>query len=188
MLCGSSQTGRDWTRRGLADGLPVELEEGAAVAAGRPGGGGHAGERADAGAAGEAEEDRLGLVVAGVAEEDGGGAVAFGGGVQRGVAGVAGGGLGAALASDVHGDGLDGVEVHGGEPGDDLGGAETGSRLEVVVDGDAAGPDGEFAGLEREGGGERHGVGAAGAGDEHEGVSGRAGSAARGLPAAPASA
>lgn len=123
-----------------------------------------------------------------MAEQDGGGAVAFGGGVQRGVAGVAGGGLGAALASDVHGDGLDGVEVHGGEPGDDLGGAETGSRLEVVVDGDAAGPDGEFAGLERERGGERHGVGAAGAGDEHEGVSGRSGSAVRGLPAAPASA
>ncbi len=93
---------------GLAGGLPVELEEGAAVAAGRSGGGGHAGERADAGAAGEAEEDGFGLVVAGVAEQDGGGAVAFGGGVQRGVAGVAGGGFGAALASDVHGDGLDG--------------------------------------------------------------------------------
>ncbi|CAM5710979.1 hypothetical protein SCALM49S_10072 [Streptomyces californicus] len=77
--------------------------------------------------------------------------MAFGGGVQGGVPGVAGGGFGAALASDVHGDGLDGVEVHGGEPGDDLGGAEGGALLEVVVDGDAAGPDAELAGLEGEG-------------------------------------
>lgn len=47
--------------------------------------------------------------------------------------------------------------------------AGVGAVLESVVDGDAAGAHGELAGLEGEGGGERHGVGAAGAGDEHEG-------------------
>ncbi len=91
------------------------LEEGAAVAAVGPRDRGHAGQRADAGAAGEAEQHGLGLVVAGVAEQDGGGAVAVGGVVQGGVAGVAGGGLGAAVAADGHGDGLDRVEAERGQ-------------------------------------------------------------------------
>ena len=51
---------------------------------------------------------------------------------------------------------------------DDLGGAQVGAGLQTVVDGDAAGADAELGGLEGEGGGERHGVGAAGARDEHE--------------------
>lgn len=105
-----------------------------------------------------------------MAEQDGGGAVAFGRRVQCGVAGVAGGGLGPAVVADPHRDGLDRVEVHGGEAVDDLGGPGVGAVLEAVVDGDAAGPDGEFAGLEGEGGGERHGIGATGACHQHQGI------------------
>ena len=108
------------------------------------------------------------MVVAGVAEQHGGGAEPVGGLVQGPVAGVAGGGLGSAFAADAHGDGLDRVEAERGQAGDDLGGAQVGAGLEAVVDGDAAGPDAELGGLEGEGGGERHGVGAAGAGDEDE--------------------
>ncbi|GAA2584804.1 hypothetical protein Stube_28200 [Streptomyces tubercidicus] len=37
-----------------------------------------------------------------------------------------------------------------------------------MVDGDATGADPQLGGLEGEGGGERHGIGAAGARDEHE--------------------
>ena len=108
------------------------------------------------------------MVVAGVAEQHGGGAEAVGGGVQGAVAGVAGGGLGAAVPADAHGDGLDRVEAECGQAEDDLGGAQVGAGLQTVVDGDAAGADAEFGGFEGEGGGERHGVGAAGAGDEDE--------------------
>lgn len=68
----------------------------------------------------------------------------------------------------MHGDGLDRVEPHLGEAGDDLVGAEPGAGLEIVVDGDAAGADGKLARLEGEGGGEGHGVGATGARDEHQ--------------------
>lgn len=50
----------------------------------------------------------------------------------------------------------------------DLGGAGVGAVLEAVVDGDATGPDGEFPGLEGEGGGERHGIGAAGTRDQYQ--------------------
>ncbi len=153
---------------GLAGGLPVDLEEGAPVTAVSPRDRGHAREGADAGAAGEAQQDGLGLVVAGVAEQDGGGAVAGRGGVQGGVACVAGGGFGAARAADADGDGLDGVQPQFAQAQDDLFGAQVGAVLQAVVDGDAAGPDAEPGGFEGEGGGERHGVGAAGAGHEHE--------------------
>ncbi len=134
----------------------------------RPRDRGHAGQGSDAGAAGEAEQDRLGLVVAGVAEQDGGGAVALGGGVQGGVAGVPGGGFRTAVAADGDGDRLDGVQTEFAQPGGDLGGAQVGARLEAVVDGHAAGGAGRPGGFEGEGGGERHGVGAAGAGHEDE--------------------
>ncbi|MDH6451917.1 hypothetical protein M2155_004325 [Streptomyces sp. SAI-119] len=155
----------------LAGGLPVELQERAAVAAGGPGAPGHgrhAGQRADARAAGEAEQDGFGLVVAGVAEQDGERAMAFGRGVEGGVAGVARGGFGSAFAADGHGGGLDGVQAEFAQPEDDFLGAQVGAGLEAVVDGDPAGAQAEFGGLEGEGGGEGHGVGAAGAGDEHE--------------------
>ncbi len=117
-----------------------------------------------------------------MAEQHGGGAVAFGGGVQGRVAGVTGRGLGPALVADTHRDGLDRVEVHGGEAADDFGGAGVGAALEAVVDGDATGPDGEFAGLEGEGGGERHGIGAAGTRDQYQGGIGPFGE--RGAPPA----
>ncbi len=110
--------------------------------------------------------------------------MALGGGVEGGVAGVPGGGLGAArpaaaapvrgavrhpcLAADGDGDRLDGVQAEFAQPGGDLGGAQVGARLEAVVDGDAAGAQTGAGGFEGEGGGERHGVGAAGAGHEHE--------------------
>lgn len=103
-----------------------------------------------------------------MAEQDGGGAVAGGGGVQRGVAGVAGGGFRAARAADRHGGGLHGVEAQLAQAQDDLFGAQVGAALQAVVDGDTAGADAEPGGLEGEGGGERHGVGTAGAGHEHE--------------------
>ncbi len=103
-----------------------------------------------------------------MAEQDGGGPVPGGGGVQRGVARVAGGGFGPAFAADGHGGGLDGVQAEFAQAQDDLFGAQVGAALQAVVDGDAAGPDAEAGGLEGEGGGERHGVGAAGAGHQHE--------------------
>lgn len=103
-----------------------------------------------------------------MAEQDGGGAVALGGGVEGGVAGVPGGGLGTSVAADGDGDRLDGVEAEFAQPGGDLDGARAGARLEAVVDGDAAGAQTGAGGFEGEGGGERHGVGAAGAGHEHE--------------------
>lgn len=91
------------------------------------------------------------------------------GGVERGVSGVPRRGFGSAVAADVHGRGLDGVETQGGEPRDDFGGAEIGAGLQTVVDGHATGADAELGGLEGESGGERHGVGTAGAGDKHQG-------------------
>lgn len=112
-----------------------------------------------------------------MAEQDGGGAVAGGGFVQRGVAGVAGGGLRSSLAADGHGGGLHGVEAQFAQAQDDFFGAQVGAVLQAVVDGDAAGADAEPGCLEGEGGGERHGVGAAGARHEDErggGESGRA--------------
>lgn len=156
---------------GLAGGVPVELQEGAAVAAGgsrASGDSGHAGEGADAGAAGESEQYGLGLVVTGVAEQDRGGAVALGGGVQSGVPRVPGGGLGPSLPAYGDTDGLDGVKAEFGESYDDFGCAQIGAGLQTVVNGDATGADAELAGFEGEGGGERHGVGAAGACHEHE--------------------
>lgn len=96
------------------------------------------------------------------------------GGVERGVSGVPGGGFGPAVAADVHGRGLDGIEAQGGEPRDDFGGAEIGAGLQTVVHRHATGADAELGGLEGEGGGERHGVGAAGAGDKHQGRGARA--------------
>ena len=144
------------------------MSRGAPVTAAGPRDRGHSGQGADAGAAGEAEQDGFGLVVAGVAEQDRGGAVALGRGVEGGVAGVAGRGLWPGAAPDPYGDGFDGIEPQGGEPRGDLGGAEIGAVLETVVDSDAAGSDGELGGLEGEGGGEGHGVGAAGACHEHE--------------------
>src|SRR3954451_11527158 len=65
--------GQGLNHAGLAGDLPVEFEEGPAITAGgprAPGNSGHAGQRAGAGAAGEAEQDGFGLVVAGVAEQD----------------------------------------------------------------------------------------------------------------------
>jgi hypothetical protein len=144
------------------------VQEGTAVAAVGPRDRGHSGQGADAGAAGEAEQDRLGLVVAGVAEEDRGGAMTFGGGVQGGVPGVARGGLGASVTADGDGDRLGRGEPQLGEAQHDFVGAQLGAGLQTVVDGDATGADAEFGGFEGEGGGECHGVGAAGAGDEHE--------------------
>lgn len=83
------------------------------------------------------------------------------GGVQGGVPGVAGGGLGAAFAAHGHGEGLDGGHTELDEAGDDVVGAQIGAGLQTVVHGDATGADAEFGGFEGEGGGERHGVGAA---------------------------
>lgn len=108
------------------------------------------------------------MVVAGVAEQDRGGAEALGGGVQGGVPGVAGGGLGPAVAADGDDDGLGRGQPQLGEAQHDFVGAQVGAGLQTVVDGDATGADAEFGGFEGEGGGERHGVGAAGACDEHE--------------------
>src|SRR5690606_36077520 len=101
-------------------------------------------------------------------EQDGGGAVPFRGGVEGGVARVAGGRLGPAVAADPHGGGLGRVEAEFAHPEHDLGGPPVGARLESVVDGDPARADAEAGGFEGEGGGERHGVGAAGAGHEDE--------------------
>lgn len=101
-------------------------------------------------------------------EEDGGGAAALGHRVQRGVPGIPRGSLGPAGPADGHGDRFDGVEPEAAEPGDDFGGPEFRAVLESVVDGDAARADGEFTGLEGQGGGERHGVGATGARDQHQ--------------------
>jgi len=77
--------------------------------------------------AGEAEEDGLGLVVAGVAEQDGG--RGRGARLRRPARRTwrRGPRLRAAFAADGHGDGLDGAEVHRGEPGDHLGGADVGA-------------------------------------------------------------
>ncbi len=153
---------------GLAGGLPVEPEERAAVTAAGPRDRGHSGQGADAGAAGESEQDGFGLVVTGVAEQDGDGAVPGGRVVEGGVAGVAGGGLGSARTADGHGDGLDRFEAEFAHAQDDFLGAQVGAGLQTVVDGDATGADAEFGGFEGEGGGEGHGVGAAGACHEHE--------------------
>src|SRR3954468_16221237 len=161
--------GQGLDHAGLAGDLPVEFEEGPAITAVGPRDRGHAGQRAGAGAAGEAEQDGFGLVVAGVAEQDGGGAVTFGRGGEGGVAGgAARGGLGTAFAADGHGGGLDGIQAEFAQPEDDFLGAQVGAGLEAVVDGDAAGADAELGSLEGEGGGEAHGVGTAGAGHEHE--------------------
>ncbi len=103
-----------------------------------------------------------------MAEQDGGGAVPGGAGVEGGVTGVPGCCLGAALAAHGHTGGLDGVQAQLAQAQDDLVGAQVGAGLEAVVDGDAAGPDAQLGGFEGEGGGEGHGVGAAGACDEHE--------------------
>jgi hypothetical protein len=168
-----------------AHGLPVQLEERAAVAAARAGDRGHAGQRADAGAAGETEEDGLGLVVAGVGEEDRGGAVALRDGVERRVPRVARGGLGSAVPADGDRDRLDGAELHRREAGDDFGGTDVGPGLEAVVDGDAAGPDTELGRFEGEGGGEAHRIGSAGAGDQNEGAVGSEGAEAAGRAGRP---
>lgn len=94
--------------------------------------------------------------------------MALGGGVQGGVPGVTGGGLGAAVAAHGHGEGLDGRHAQLDEASDHVVGAQIGAGLQTVVHGDATGADAEFGGFEGEGGGERHGVGAAGAGDHDE--------------------
>lgn len=59
---------------GLAGGLPVDVEERAPVAVAAAGAAGHfrhAGQRADAGAPGEAQQDGFGLIVTRVAEQHG---------------------------------------------------------------------------------------------------------------------
>ncbi len=94
--------------------------------------------------------------------------MALGDGVQGGVPRVAGGGLGAALTADGDGDRLDRGEAEFGQTQDDLVGAEVGAGLETMVDGDPTGAQTEFGCFEGEGGGERHGVGAARARDEDE--------------------
>lgn len=103
-----------------------------------------------------------------MAEQDRGGAVAQGRGVEGGVPGVASGGFGSPFAADGHGDGVDRVEAELAQPQSDFLGSQVGAGLQAVVDGDTAGADAELGCLEREGGGEGHGVGAAGARHEHE--------------------
>ena len=127
----------------------------------------HAGERAAAGAAGQAEQHGLGLVVAGVTEQDDVGVEALADLLEDGVAGGAGGRLGAEPGRLDPGPGADGlVDAERGELRDDGVGAGVGALLEAVVDGRADDVPALVAALEDRGRGERERVGAAAAGDD----------------------
>jgi hypothetical protein len=83
----------------------------------------HPGQRTGAGAAGQAEQDGLGLVVEGVAEQDHRRAQPVGGRVQGGVARVAGGGFRPPLTADLDRLDLDRVQTQLGAALRDCSGA-----------------------------------------------------------------
>jgi hypothetical protein len=149
---------------GGPDGGPVQAEEGPQVAAAADG---HAGQRPGAGAASQAEQHRLGLVVEGVPEKDGRCAEPLGGLVKGPVARVARGCLRPTGGVDRDGDDLDRVEP---EPAQRLGdGCRPLGRpgLQAVVDRDRSGRPTGPRRLERQRRRQRDRVRPAAAGNQH---------------------
>jgi hypothetical protein len=104
-----------------------------------------------------------------VAEQDGGGTVVPGRRVKRGVPGRPGGGLGSGARAGRrhrHRDAAHRVKAELGQQRRHVGGTLTGTGLEPVVDGHAAGPQAQPRRHEGRGRGQREGVGAAGARDQ----------------------
>ncbi len=144
-------------RAGEAEQRPAEDPERAA----------HAGQRASAAAAGQPEQDGLGLVVEGVPEQHRRGAEPVGDLLEDGVPGLPRRRLETlpvGLDADPDRRGLVGAE--GGHLADDAGGHLGRRIVQAVVDGDADDRPGLLAGLEDGRGEQGEGVGATGAGDQ----------------------
>ena len=144
--------------------------------------GGHAGQRAGAGAAGQPEQDRLGLVVQGVPEEDRDRPGLSGRRVQGLVPGRTGGGFRAGVqivagAGDRHRGAHHRVQAQRGQASGHRPGPVGRAGLQPVVDRDAAGPQVQPGRGEGQRGGQRERVSPARAGDQDQVARGEAGQA-----------
>ncbi len=135
----------------------------------------HAGERTGAGAARQAQQHGLRLVVAAVPEQHRRGAQPLPGLLQRGVAGGPGSRLRPTGTTHAHGGDLHRRESQAGQGGGDPRGPGRRPRLEVVVDGDGTGAQPGARRLEGGRGGQGRRVSPSAAGHQHELARGQVG-------------